>query len=204
MASAEVGRVAGTEGYAEAAEELAKYYERLSFETVHADVLHLLPAPPSRVLDIGAGTGRDAAALALLGHRVIAVEPTRQMRELGQSLHEDVRIEWVDDSLPSLTRVTQRGERFDLVLLSAVLMHLDAAARAEAIPNLSRLLAVGGLMVFSLRYGPVPPGRRMFDVPAGELRDLAKREGLSLVHEGERPGRQGRKDVRWSVLAFRA
>ena len=39
-------------------------YEGLAFADVHRDVLHLFPATPSRVLDIGAGTGRDAAAFA--------------------------------------------------------------------------------------------------------------------------------------------
>jgi hypothetical protein len=36
-----------------------------------------------RGLDIGAGTGRDAAGFAALGHRVLAVEPTAALR-IGQ------------------------------------------------------------------------------------------------------------------------
>jgi protein-L-isoaspartate O-methyltransferase len=32
------------------------------------------------VLDIGSGTGRDAAGLAAMGHSVVAVEPTAELR----------------------------------------------------------------------------------------------------------------------------
>src|SRR5271166_5499625 len=69
-------RVSGTEGYAEEAEALIEQYEKLSFADVHRQVLHLIPTAPGRVLDIGSGTGRDAAAFATMGHEVVAVEPT--------------------------------------------------------------------------------------------------------------------------------
>ncbi len=56
--------VVGNEGYAEAAETLAAQYESITFAEVHRETLHLVPACPVSVLDIGAGSGRDAAALA--------------------------------------------------------------------------------------------------------------------------------------------
>ncbi|MFD6880629.1 MULTISPECIES: class I SAM-dependent methyltransferase [unclassified Streptomyces] len=95
------------------------------FAEVHREVLHLFPSQPCSVLDIGAGSGRDAAALAARGHRVVAAEPTAEPRSLGRRLHSDQKIEWVDDALPRLTTLTARGGRFDLILLTAVWMHLD-------------------------------------------------------------------------------
>jgi protein-L-isoaspartate O-methyltransferase len=74
-------RVSGTEGYAEAADELVERYESISFADCHRPVLHLIPRLPGRILDIGAGTGRDAAALAEMGHTVLAVEPTAAFRD---------------------------------------------------------------------------------------------------------------------------
>jgi len=67
--------VPGTEGYAKHAEVLANDWRRISFEDHHRPVLHLIPDTPSRILDVGAGMGRDAAALASMGHAVLAVEP---------------------------------------------------------------------------------------------------------------------------------
>ena len=68
-------RVSGTQGYGEHAMALAERYESISFADVHAEVAHLIPPAPARIADIGAGSGRDAAALARMGHQVIAVEP---------------------------------------------------------------------------------------------------------------------------------
>jgi hypothetical protein len=45
-------------------------------------------------------------------------------------------------------------------------------------PRVAGLVRLGGVMMLSLRYGPVPPGRRMFDVSADETIRLARAEGL--------------------------
>ena len=93
-------RTSGTENYAEEAPELLKRYESISFADHHRSVIHLIPTVPGRVLDIGAGTGRDAAGLVGLGYSVVAVEPTEELRRGAMVLHPSPMIEWVDDSLP--------------------------------------------------------------------------------------------------------
>jgi len=112
--------VGGTEGYADEAESLIKPYESISFADVHRPVLHLIPERPCSVVDIGAGTGRDAAYLADLGHHVVAVEPTNPLRIAGIALHTSPSIEWLDDSLPDLALLRARRETFDLVMLTSV------------------------------------------------------------------------------------
>jgi SAM-dependent methyltransferase len=166
----------GTEGYAEQAEVLVPQYEALDFEEKHREVMPWFPAPPSRVLDIGAGTGLDAACFAARGHTVLAVEPTPELRDAGRRLHPE--LDWLDDALPDLALTRARSERFDLVMLIAVWMHLDAGERNAAMPAVASLLAPGGRLVMALRHGPVPPGRRMFDVSAQETQALAARYGL--------------------------
>lgn len=194
----------GTEGYASEADALVRQYESLSFANVHRHVLHLLPRPPARVLDIGSGTGRDAAGLADLGHLVTAVEPTAALRLRAKHLHPSPRIDWVDDSLPDLRLLSAREHTFDVVMLTAVWMHLDAIERVRAMPTVAGLLRTGGLMVLTQRHGPVPAGRRMFDVPAAETIALAEAQGLTCIQRLEggdshfnRPG------VTWDRLAFR-
>jgi len=195
--------LSSTAGYAEEADKLAETYESLTFEKAHRRWLGLMPAVPSLVLDIGAGTGRDAAGLALLGHRVTAVEPVAEMRAHGLRLHGDVAIEWVDDILPDLHRVFARGRRFDLVMMTAVWMHLDAHERRIALANVADLIVPGGVLLMSLRHGPVPEGRRMFDVSAAETRDLGWRHGLACIHEGAADDMFRRGGVHWTYLAFR-
>jgi protein-L-isoaspartate O-methyltransferase len=87
-------RISGTENYADEAPELLKRYESISFADAHAPVLQLIPPAPCRALDIGAGTGRDAAGLVALGHSVLAVEPTEELRRGAMLLHPSPMIEW--------------------------------------------------------------------------------------------------------------
>jgi SAM-dependent methyltransferase len=196
-------RVSGTEGYAEEAESLVAQYERAPFSELHAHILHLIPARPGTILDIGSGTGRDAAAFAAMGHRVVAVEPTAKLRTAAMELHPSPRIEWLDDSLPRLENLTASRELFDVVMLTAVWMHLDRQQRGQAMPRVARLLRSGGAVILSLRHGPVPQGRRMFEVSAAETVELAQAEGLTLAFRCEsQDGFFKRPDVTWTRLAF--
>ncbi len=195
--------MSGTEGYAEEADALVPLYEGIRFADLHGPVLHLIPAAPCRVLDVGSGTGRDAAAFAAMGHAVVAAEPTAELRAKAAALHPSPRIAWVDDGLPDLARIAARGAGFDLVMLTAVWMHLDEEQRRRAMPRVARLLRAGGAAIFSLRHGPVPPGRRMFEVSAEETAELAAAEGLGLaLRLDDRADAAGRPGVRWTRLAF--
>lgn len=192
-----------TAGYAEEADKLAEQYESLTFEKAHRRWLDLMPKAPSRIMDIGAGTGRDAAGLARLGHQVVAVEPVAEMRAHGMRLHADVAIEWIDDVLPHLHNVFALRRRFDLVIMNAVWMHLDERERRIAIGSLADLMAPDAVLLTSLRHGPVPEGRRMFEITGGETRDLAWRHGLACIHEGTADDMLRRGSVTWTYLAFR-
>jgi SAM-dependent methyltransferase len=165
----------------------------------------LIPAAPSSVLDIGSGTGRDAAWFAASGHRVVAVEPTDEMRLPAMALHPSPLIEWLNDSLPDLAGVLARGERFDLIMLTAVWMHFDQQQRQRAMPKLASLLGEGGVMIMKVRHGPVPPGRRMFEIPAEETIALAQMHGLHpVLNKRVESNQQVNRiaGVDWTSLAF--
>jgi SAM-dependent methyltransferase len=198
-----MSQIPGTKGYAAEADELAVRYESFPFEAAHKGVLKLLPKT-GKVIDIGAGTGRDAAGFAALGHDVLAVEPTAEMRAHGQRLHPDPRIEWLDDCLPELPLVRARDERFAIVMLTAVWMHLDEAERKAAMPHVAGLVAPGGCLSISLRHGPVPPGRRMFSISTAETAALATPYGLAEIFRREAtPDELNRGDISWARIVFR-
>jgi SAM-dependent methyltransferase len=196
-------RVSGTEGYAEAAAVLLE--SKLPFVDLHRGVLHLIPARPSKILDVGSGPGHDAAAFAEMGHRVLAVEPTRELRDPAKVLYPSPLIEWVDDSLPDLQSIRIRGEAFDLVMISGVWMHLDQSQRRAAMPVVASVLAAQGSLIMSLRHGAVPRGRRMFEVTAEETIELANDAGLrpivNLQTDSVHPANRA-AGVRWTRLAF--
>ena len=195
-------KVAGTAGYGENAAQLATQYESIEFEALHHDVLHLFPTQPSAILDIGAGSGRDSAALARKGHAVTAIEPSKELREEGQRRHALLDIHWIDDHLPDLQVAKRLGRNFDLILLTAVWMHLEKQEREIAMQAIAGLLRPEGKVMMTLRHGPVPPGRQMFDVSPHETVELAAQSGLQARHLSERPDMFDRTDVRWSVVVL--
>lgn len=179
--------------------ELADSYEGISFANTHPSLVQMLTGkPPLRVLDVGAGTGRDAAAIAQLGHQVVAVEPSAQMLKLAQALHRDDDITWVSDTLPSLTRIP--SQQFDIVLLSAVWMHIPPAERAEAFQRLASLISPAGSIYLSLRMGPGDPTRGIWLVDSDEVSRLAAAEGLEVTDLGRQPDLLGRAEVSWQTL----
>ena len=199
-------RISGTEGYAAMADYLVQQWQEISFEEQHATVLHLFPAVPSRVLDIGSGIGSDAAAFAAMGHSVVAVEPVSELRLPGIALHDSAFITWLDDSLPEMSQLMCKQETFDLVMLSAVWMHLDENQRQHAMPRLASLMNPSATLILSLRHGPVPAGRRMFEVSAKETMALAALHGQQPILNVQTASIQKsnqQNGVMWTRLAFR-
>ena len=169
-------------GYATEASDLLQRYEAMSFESVHAGVLSFFPRSDSLILDIGAGTGRDAAYFADQGHRVVAVEPTLEMREGAMFLHPSPNIEWLDDRLPELDLLLKRSNRYDVILLNAVWMHLDLQQRVSGMQTIAELVHAGSRVFFKLRHGAVPEGRVMHEVSGKETIELGERHGLNVIH----------------------
>lgn len=200
--TSDLHKLSSTAGYAEQAPGLFERYERYDPAELHRWLTGHLPPAPADVLDLGAGTGRDAAWFAGMGHRVVAVEPVRQMREGAQRLHPSALIEWVDDRLPDLPTLEDR--QFDVLMLSAVWMHLDEAQREAGMRRLAALSRPGAVLAFMVRHGPVPEGRRMFEVSTEETVQQAAAHGFGQLRiEGEAPGRgTGAPEVTWSRLGF--
>lgn len=189
--------------YDRLAGQIVPEYESLTFEEVHPATLDLLPPPKALILDVGAGTGRDAAWLARRGHQVVAVEPSRELRRAGQELHESPTITWVDDCLPELEVVRGAESAFDLIWLSAMWMHVPLGDRACAFRTLASLLKPGGGMMFSLRLGPLPPERPMAAVSAGEITELARERGLEVVRITKHEDAAGRPEISWEMVWLR-
>ena len=172
------------------ARTLVPELERLSFDEIHAPVLDLLAESTGCVLDVGAGSGRDAAWFAAKGHRVVAVEPSVELHTAGKERHGSPGIRWMDDALPALDKVLRSKLTFDLIWLSAVWMHVPPSARARAFRKLVSVMSPGGSMMLSLRQGPPPPERPMEPATAAEVEVLARRHGLRTIRSGshrERP-----------------
>ena len=179
--------------YDQHAADLAQSYEALD----------LLPQAPALVLDVGAGTGRDAAWLAGLGHDVVAVEPAAAMRAEGQRRHADVGLRWIEDSLPALPATHRLGLAFDVILLSGVWQHVAPGNRARAMRKLLGLLRPGGVLALTLRHDPVEAERGMHPVSPDEVQYLGREHGAVVVRQEGMPDQMGRAAVSWTGMALR-
>ena len=181
----------------------AARYEGVPPERLHGWLADLLPTAPAAALDVGAGSGRDAAWLSSRGYDVVAVEPSSRMRTIARERHAEPEIQWLADSLPALRRTLRTGLAFDVILLSAVWMHVAPSDRERAFRKLVNLLKPGGLIAFSLRHGPAGAARAMHEVSADEIRRLARDHGALVERCVTAEDQQGRPDVQWTQVAVR-
>lgn len=193
------------DGYAVDASRLIPQFEAISSTDVLAPVIDLLPTDPCRILEIGAGTGRDAAWLADQGHQIVAVEPVHELRNAGMWLHPSRNITWVDDHLPELTGLRRRREMYDFILLVAVWQHLRPEQHLHAISILAEMTAPNGRLVMSLRHGPGSSTRPCFPIDLEQIVSAAEDAGLSLALRRVAPSvQQKNRDagVTWNWLCF--
>lgn len=198
--------------YNDKATDFFHQYEAVTAAEVHRSWLGLISQQPQGwALDIGAGSGRDARFLTALGFRVTAVEPANALRDQAMAYGQQqpaakYEIQWLADQLPNLAKVIDLQQKFDLVLLSAVWMHLTAKERALALPVLFSLMAPDALLVMTLRYGDFSDGRSSYPVSVDEVFDLIKQYQLSLssvliTHLDA--DALGRSDVLWQTVVLK-
>ena len=183
---------------------LADAYEALDPTRLHAWLDGVLPPAPALVLDVGAGSGRDAAWLAGLGHEVVAVEPSAALRGEAERRHGAAGVRhWLADRLPGLPATHRLGLAFDLILLGGVWQHVAPGERERAMRKLLGLLRPGGVLALTLRHGPAETARVMHPVSLAEVERLARGHGALVARAVETPDGMGRPGVAWTGVALR-
>jgi len=138
--------------------------------------------PGSRILDVGCGAGREAVALARLGHRVMAVDVSPELLGAARrrAAREGVAVAFVQASIDALEF---RPGAFDGVLVSAeVYSYIPGRARrVETLRRLARAMTdEAPLLLFQWVSVRHPLGRsRLVDA----LRRLARAVGAGPVSE---------------------
>jgi len=197
-------QVKGNQGYAEATQKFIDATIAICFFDLHRDFIKLIPKSPCRILDIGAGIGRDSWEFSKMGHSILAVEPTKEYRKAGKKMFLSENIEWLDDALPKLEKLGKESH-FDFIIASAVLHHLDTAEQHSAIKRISELLNNNGIFVVSLRNGLAGIGTHVFPTDSCKIIKSAESCGLKtlLVIDNQPSLMKNKENVNWSRLAFR-
>lgn len=121
---------------------VAAAYERGRPSYPPAALDWLLPPGASRVLDLGAGTGKLTRRLRERHLDVLAVEPSPQMRAEFSRVLPDVRVlDGRAEALPLPDAAADPDAAVDVVLVAQAWHWVDAE---RAVPEVARVLAPGG------------------------------------------------------------
>lgn len=161
-----------------------------------------------RVLDVGAGSGRDLALLLKGGWEAFGAEPSGALIEEALRCHPELEGRISQDSLPGLSTVADQS--FDGILCSAVLMHIPEEELFDSIFSLRRILRPGGRLLVSLPIEPDgtptcgrdPTGRIFNGLSAGKIEWLLSRCGFRKIGIGQSDDALGRSERRWVTLLF--
>lgn len=178
----------------------AARYDSVSFDAVHPLLSRHLSASGC-ALDIGAGSGRDARAMAARGLEVTAVEPSDGLRAIGEANSDGIR--WIDDRLPRLARIGDTGVQYDFILCSAVMMLVPPADLSPAFISIADLLGEGGKLGLNLREpGAGEPAELFFAHTDADVLAATRSAGLACIDRGEAEDAIGRLAYRWRNFVF--
>lgn len=131
----------------------------------------------SRLLEMGGGTGIDAAWLKARGRQVLLTDASPAMvaeavRKLGAGAAEVVAVEQLD-------RLAERGERFDGAFSNFAALNCvsDLAPMGQ---SLARLVRPGGHVALVV-FGCCCPGEMIAEAARGRFRNMLRRAGKGDV-----------------------
>jgi len=156
---------------------LAALYDAFNpWEAYHDFYLALAGAGPIRVLDMGCGTGRLAAALAARGHQVSAADPARAMLDVARHLPGGGKVTWIESDAAGLSVAA----RFDLIIMTG--HAFQTLLRDEdvlgALKSLKRHLAPHGRLAFETRNAAVAEWQEWLPDQTRERRPI---DGIGMV-----------------------
>lgn len=161
--------------------------------------------PGCRVLDVGAGSGRDMAALHAAGFEVTGVEPSRGLIQEAEAEYPALKGRIQCSALPLAEAPCVYGG----ILCCAVLMHLPADSWFEAVYSLREALEPGGRIIVSISLGhEVDPntrrdmrGRFFGEPPPESVQLLFERAGFRTRYQREAGDTLGR-GIAWHTFVF--
>lgn len=132
--------------YDQEAENIAKLHSGLTPNRIYELILLYFNKHGS-TCDIGCGIGRDIHWLNQQSYPCIGVDGSAMMLEQAKTLYP--AWQYINDCLPNLTELGKT--RYDNILCSAVLMHLNRVELNSSLSRLIELLNDNGCLILSFR-----------------------------------------------------
>jgi len=193
--------------YEQNAVELSRRYESTALEALHA-LLRQTFSPGDRLLEIGCGSGRDAATAMAAGFDVCALDGSSSLLQEAIRLHPELAGRLHHLKLPGPLPFANAS--FAGIFSVACLMHFNANELPGIIAEIARVLKPAGKALIS-----VPAGRsdidangldehgRIFNLmPATSWQKLFAAHGFSTSTGAEEPDSLGRPGIAWVTFVL--
>ena len=127
--------------------------------------------PGARVLDLGAGTGRNGLVAALAGATVDLVEASAAGCQFAARQADELHVAGlVNVHCDDVTHWTPTGQ-YDAIIAITVLEHIPGSQRAELVSRIRDCLTPGGIVVATTFMGDDPGATRKESEPFSETAD---------------------------------
>ena len=178
-----VGRLVGMSGW-----DAQGYDRSFSFVTSYgAGLLDLLDAQPGeRILDVGCGTGHQAAELAARGAHVVGIDADAAMLDVARAAHPEVAFHRVDAQDRAAVRAVVDEPGCDAVLSNAALHWMPR--QDDVVGALAEALRPGGRLVVEM--GGAGNVARVTDAIRAARRDVGLDADLASSWTFPTPGEQ--------------
>ncbi len=173
--------------YENNAKHLSQRYESAKVDNIHSLLLNTF-STKSYLLDIGCGSGRDAAFMHQNAYDVLAIDGSREMITEAKRCHPELadRLEVI--KIPDEFHFESFS--FDGVYSIATLMHLDKDSIDRTIEKIAMTLKPGGKFFFSVSiqrndindHGEDEKGRYFTTMSEPEWITCCEKHGLQLEH----------------------
>lgn len=177
------------------------------YEAVESSVIATVSRLRSHgsVLDVGCGSGRDISRLASLGFDVYGVDASKNLIDEATKRHPELEGRIMFGALPS--DLPFADQTFDLVICSAVLMHIAPESLPAAIEALAARVSKGGYLLVSVSSNRSgldsnsrdDNGRIFFDHSEQTLLTLMESQKLGPVGYNTSSDSMGREEIIWTT-----
>jgi 2-polyprenyl-3-methyl-5-hydroxy-6-metoxy-1,4-benzoquinol methylase len=188
--------------YQENGKNIAARYESADVSDLHR-ILNGCFKLPASLLELGCGSGRDAAFMAKQGFNVTAVDGSAMMIEAAQHYHPELSGCLHTVQLPE--GLSSRFDKFDGVFSIATLMHFSPPQIETILIRVKSLLVSKGRLFFSVPIqrddirtdGFDTKGRRFTTMTKAQWLDLCRKHGFEPIWSGTTEDGLERKGIAW-------
>ena len=162
-----------------------------------------------KLLDIGCGSGRDLAEFQAAGFQVTGTDVSEEMLRQAAIKYPSINDSLFNTGLPSLIGL---NGKYDVILCSGVIQHIQTQYLYESFRNISSLLNNDGIFIFSfpIDYPGIDPDTerdsndRLFIIrPEQKYKFLIERQGLKNIAVEKHEDSLNRNGISWAVHVYK-